>query len=234
MTSCEHTRADLSAYLDGELGDARISVVRGHLRECAACRAVARDEAALRDGLRALEPVDPPAAMWAGIQAKLAAEEVADAKQPSWRRAVARWSAGFRNLARPIALGGIVAAAAVVVAVWHHRSAEDAPVIAAVPAPVAAPADVEKDVDVAVDLTHDDARRSASYGGAITELTALAAEARPSWSDEQRTAFDARVAVLRADLAKAPDKHKAERALVRYLRNAVVRDDVAYASGGVR
>ena len=46
--------------------------MRGHLRTCDECRRVAGDEAALRDGLRALPTVDPPNRMWSGIQARLA------------------------------------------------------------------------------------------------------------------------------------------------------------------
>src|SRR5438067_6919520 len=78
--TCNDMRAKLTAYLDGELEDDRGSAVRGHLRGCQACRDAARDEAALRDGLRALPPVDPPASLWAGVQARLARAEVADAE----------------------------------------------------------------------------------------------------------------------------------------------------------
>ncbi|HET9620087.1 MAG TPA: anti-sigma factor, partial [Kofleriaceae bacterium] len=90
MITCETIQPRLTAYLDGELADDSGSEVRGHLRECAACRQVARDEAALRDGLRTLPPVDPPPSLWAGVQAQLAAAEVADAHRPPWRRALAR------------------------------------------------------------------------------------------------------------------------------------------------
>src|SRR4029077_16907560 len=92
MTTCDKLRARLTAYLDGELADDHGSVVRGHLRECAACRQVARDEAALRDGLRMLAPVAPPATLWAGVQARLAAAEVADARKSRWRHQAERWA----------------------------------------------------------------------------------------------------------------------------------------------
>src|SRR6185437_4529417 len=91
MTTCETIQPRLTAYLDGELTDEHGSVVRGHLRECASCRQMATDEAALRDGLRALPSLDPPSTLWAGVQARLAAAEVADARTPRWRHAVARW-----------------------------------------------------------------------------------------------------------------------------------------------
>src|SRR5688572_12533357 len=86
---CESVREKLTAYLDGELEGERGSAVRGHLRGCDACRQIAADEAALRDGLRALPPLDPPASLWAGVQARLAAEEVKDAERPAWGRALA-------------------------------------------------------------------------------------------------------------------------------------------------
>src|SRR5678815_4584208 len=86
--SCESIREKLTAYLDGELEGERGSAVRGHLRGCEACRQIAADEAALRDGLRALPPLDPPPSLWAGVQARLAAAEAAEARRPRWRRAV--------------------------------------------------------------------------------------------------------------------------------------------------
>ena len=52
--TCDDVRPQLTPYLDGELEDDRGSAVRGHLRGCEACRTAADEEAALRDGLRAL------------------------------------------------------------------------------------------------------------------------------------------------------------------------------------
>src|SRR5439155_27132291 len=115
MTTCKTIQPRLTAYLDGELADDHGSVVRGHLRECSACRQIARDEASLRDSLRTLAPIDPPASLWAGVQAKLAAAEVADAHAPRWRRLFARWTPSLPRLAT----GGLVAAAAVAVVYWH-------------------------------------------------------------------------------------------------------------------
>jgi anti-sigma factor RsiW len=64
---CSDARSQLTAYLDGELEGDRGSAVRGHLRGCGACRSAAAEEAALRDELRALPPLDPPASLWAGV-----------------------------------------------------------------------------------------------------------------------------------------------------------------------
>ena len=43
--TCERVRAQLTSYLDGELDGDAGTVVRGHLRTCEACRAIAADEA---------------------------------------------------------------------------------------------------------------------------------------------------------------------------------------------
>jgi putative zinc finger protein len=251
MTMCETIQPRLTAYLDGELADEHGSVVRGHLRECAACRQIARDEAALRDGLRMLPPVDPPATLWAGVQAQLAAAEVADARRPRWRRAVARWTPWVRwapNMPQLVA-GSMVAAAAVVVLTWRaHRVDESAPNRVLVmpvpqtepqhqaPAPpavaMAAPAD-----DVTADLLAEPARATASYQQAVEELMSLASAARVGWTDERKTAFDAKVAMLGDDVTHAAEgrpQQRALRVLIRYLQGAVVRDDIVLASGGTQ
>jgi anti-sigma factor RsiW len=212
MTTCKTIQPRLTAYLDGELTDERGSVVRGHLRECEGCRLLAREEAALRDGLRALPPVDPPSTLWAGVQAQLAAAEVADARAPRWRRVVARWMPAVPRFAA----GGLVAAAAVAMVYWRTHRVDDVQVAQAEP-PVG-PAVVipvprteaahAKDPgtpagDVTDDLLAEAAQTTASYGSAIEELMKLASSARAGWGDQRSAAFDARVAALRDELARA-------------------------------
>jgi anti-sigma factor RsiW len=233
---CEDFRAKLTAYLDGELEDDRGSAVRGHLRGCAACRDVARDEAALRDGLRDLPPVDPPASLWAGVQARLAAAEVADAERPAWRRALSRWL-----VPQQLVLAGVGIAALVTLVVWKTRHA-DAPTtvpapppheIAAAPPQQFAPAvqpPVKEEPDVTAELAAAPARETQSYAEAAAELLRLAGDARASWSDERKAAFDARVAELRGAIDHASEEHprqQAYRALIRYLQGAAIRDEVA-------
>ncbi len=77
--TCRDVDALVTRHVDGELDDARASALRGHLRSCAACRARVEDEALLRDSAADLAPIDPPAELWDGIQARLAEAEVADA-----------------------------------------------------------------------------------------------------------------------------------------------------------
>jgi hypothetical protein len=240
MTTCKTIQPRLTAYLDGELADDHGSVVRGHLRECAACRQVARDEAGLRDSLRALPPLDPPASLWAGVQAQLAAAEVADARAPRWRRAFARWLPSVPRLVT----GGLVAAAAVAVLYWRTHQPDEAagkPAIAdrveELPAKVLEPraeVSVSPADDVTADLLAEPARTTAAYGDAIEELMKLASEARGAWSDDRASAFDTRVAALRGAIERAAGhaQQRAQRAMIRYLQSEVVRDDVMLASRG--
>ncbi|MBA3463782.1 MAG: zf-HC2 domain-containing protein [Deltaproteobacteria bacterium] len=240
--SCTRIRTLLTGYLDGELEADDGSVVRGHLRECAACRQAATDESALRDGLRQLPPVDPPPSLWAGVQAQLAAAEVADAKRPAWRRALARWA----PVAPRFATGGLVAAAAVAVVWWRtQRTVDDAQVPAPEVAITAPSPEVEPKVvpppsspagDVTAELAGEAARTTDTYADAAEELLALATEARVQWTTEQKDAFDARVAELRGLIDRAPEGRSRQRAwgkLIKYLQGAVVRDDIALAGGGL-
>ena len=244
--TCERVRAQLTSYLDGELDGDAGTVVRGHLRSCEACRAIAADEAVLRDGLRSMPPVDPPASLWAGVQARLAAEEVAESKRPAWRRELARWQ---RLVPAPrVAIGGgLVDAAAAGVIAWKTReAAEPAQLADAKPTPVIVPpqtfapdmpkarpncTQVADAPDVSEDLELDGKRMLTAYDCAIDELLSEAANVRGEWTDTQRAAFDDQVKAMRASLAKADGKHKqrAARAMVTYLQGAVTRDQVLLA-----
>ncbi len=241
--SCDDARRDLTAYLDGELEDDRGSAVRGHLRGCEACRQAARDEAALRDGLRALPPLDPPPSLWAGVQAKLAAAEVADAEKPRWRRAVARWLAP-----QQLWLAGAGIAAIVALLVWKmHRAPETvasapppppAPAVhdqhvvisPSAPPPAPAPAPEAEAADVTADLAAAPARETTSLADSAAQLMKLAEDERATWSDDQKREFDAHVAELRAKIDHAAEgrpRQQAYRALAKYLQGAAVRDQVA-------
>jgi len=263
--SCDDIRPQLTAYLDGEVDADRGSIIRGHLRGCTACRDIARDEAALRDGLRDLPPVDPPASLWAGVQARLAAAEVADAERPRWRRAVARiagapeqalrglkWLVVPRTAASRIALGALVASAAVVLPYWRTHTVEiEGPTMTmtdwltialqrSAPMPAPAPsAPSSAGVDVSDDIAADDARKSARYDDAANELLELAKAARANWNADHQQMFDARVGKLRAEIASAKGlaRQRAQRDLVRYLQGAAIRDQVAISdksfAGGV-
>jgi hypothetical protein len=242
--SCEKFRTDLTAYLDGDLTDERGSAVRGHLRGCEDCRRAATDEAALRDGLRALPPLDPPASLWEGVQRRLAAEEVADAERPAWRRVLARWM----PRAPQLAFGAAILAAAVILIVVKTQQTEERERTVSVPVKIdpvviapsthvetPAPPAVDDDRDVTDVLASAPSRVSDDYAAAARELLPLAKEARAHWSEAQQHEFDAHVAELDRAVASAGDdraKQRSYRALIRYLQRAAIRDDVALANIG--
>jgi hypothetical protein len=242
--SCSKFRTDLTAYLEGDLPDERGSAVRGHLRGCEDCRRAAADEAALRDGLRALPPLDPPASLWAGVQQRLAAEEVADAERPTWRRMLSRWM----PKAPQLALGGAVLAGAIVLVVVRSQQTDERtravtapmkiePVVIAPSTHVepALPPVVDDDRDVSDVLASAASRLSDDYADAARELLPLAKEARARWSQAQQQEFDAHIAELDRQVSTASDeraKQRGYRALIRYLQRAAIRDDVALASTG--
>lgn len=240
--TCDDVRPQLTAYLDGELEDDRGSAVRGHLRGCEACRIAADDEAALRDGLRALPSPDVPATLWARVQAELAQAEIADAEKPRWRRALARWSPSHWVTPRFALASGAVA---VIVCVWawrytHHHDL-DAPQanlmdtvangVVVTPPPSAPPeADHHDDVAAAVAAIPQDT--SDEYAKASAELVALAQTERAKWSADQQKQFDAKLAELQHDITTADEgraRHRAYRMLIRYLERATTRDEVAFA-----
>jgi hypothetical protein len=239
--TCSDTRAKLTAYLDGDLDADRGTVVRGHLRTCAACRDIAEREAVLRDGLRALPPVDPPASLWANVQAKLAAAEVVESQRPAWRRALARWT---RSAWMPrLALAATAAGAAVVLLWWRHQPQPDVVVQTPPPspaiqvviksdsvAPLCKPTTQAEAQDVTADLDAEADRVTASYCSEAESQLAEAAKA--DWPAAERKAFDARVAELRQRLAQASEprlRHKVLRELIRYAQTARARDAVALA-----
>jgi len=238
---CERARTQLTAYLDGELDGDAGTVLRGHLRTCEACRRAASDEATLRDGLRSLEPVDPPPSLWVDVQARLAAAEVSEAQRPAWRRALARWSRAIAP--RYAVIGAMAAAATITLVMWKSRPDDDVaprtvvidnPPIKVVPdttEPKTKRVIPEAD-DVTADLALDGARSNGAYADAIDELLSEARTIRAQWSGHERDVFDDHVKTLRDDIDKAPEgtpRTKASRALVSYLQGAVTRDDVLLA-----
>ncbi len=230
--TCEDIRRQLTPYLDGELDATRGSAVRGHLRGCEACRAIAGDEAALRDGLRSLPPVDPPPSLWAGVQRKLAAAEIADADRPAWRRAFARWLRLLPSASR-IGLATVALAAAVTVLVWRAHSSHEPTVAVAPPAagvklPPAPQVDAEH--DVTADLAAEPARQTQVYADTARELLAAAGDARTRWTDDRKHTFDTKIVELQKKIDAASGerpRQTAYRELIHYLRKAASLDEVA-------
>lgn len=247
--SCDKVKAQLTAYLDGELTDDRGSAVRGHLRTCADCRDAATAEAALRDGLRELPPVDPPASLWAGVQQRLAAAEMADAERPAWRRALTRWL----PKAPQLAFGGAIAAAAIALIVIRLQRTDERertvtapvkidPVVIAHDGSATQPSvqhqpvpALDDDRDVTDVLKSAPARVTDDYAATARDLLPLAQEARVRWSEGQQKEFDSKLVALQQKVASAGTeraKQREYRTLIRFLQRAAIRDEVALASIG--
>ena len=226
--TCGDVQRDLTAYLEGELDIEGGRAVRGHLRGCAQCRGAADDESSLRDGLRALPSLDPPAELWRGIRRQLAEAEVADASRPHWRRMVAGWIRPVRG----IAVAAASVAIAISVVVWHssHRG-NTAPSVALLPSEVALDGACSSDTprDVAFALASESACVTEAYAGAAAELIRIALEQRVRWDAERRQQFDAQLGSLRHDVEVAFEgrpRQRAYRALIRFLQRVTTRDDV--------
>lgn len=122
---CADVEARLSAYLDAELSAELSSAVRGHLRACDACRALAEDHAHVIGALASLPPAEPPPALWAAVERGLAAAETVDARRSPWSLGGARLWARLRPHLVPAA--ALAAAAGLAVVVIESRRGGDAP-----------------------------------------------------------------------------------------------------------
>lgn len=235
--TCGDARADLTAYLDGELDAERGRAVRGHLRSCELCRIAAHDDGVVRDGLRALPTLDPPAQLWVGIRCQLAEAEVVDARRPRWQRVIAAWARPARGIGLALA-GGAIAVGAVV---WHaNQRQHDGPPVALVSSVTAAdsaPCASTAPRDVALDLAAETTCVTEAYAAAAAELVRIALEQRARWDDERKQLFDAELDQLRRHVEFAPEgraRQRAYRAVIRFLQRATTRDHmVAEARGGL-
>jgi len=204
MMTCRDVEPLVTAFVDGELDNGRASALRGHMRSCEACHALVEDEAAVRHAAEQLDTPEPPSSMWDGVEARLAAAEMTDARRPRmWL-----WWQGVR---RPVIAGSALAAAAALAIAWlAARRDPRTPVRTALaPAPQNAPTGAadratggrsQPTVDQA--FRRDVARAEASYRRSIEELRAIADEERAAWSDEYAAAVDARLAELDAALER--------------------------------
>lgn len=229
---CQEVERQLSTYLDGELSDHATSALRGHLRTCEACRALADAEAKLVESLRQLPALEPPPALWQAVRAQLAEQEIADARAG---RGARLWASVWRG-ARPYlpGLGGAaLAAAAAALLWWPSGKPALAPVTTAtVNPPVAAPAAASPTavVDVAATLTDEAALAEQSYREAIAELGGLIHEERATWDPGYAQRHDQRVAELEAGIARASagaERERAQRELMRYLQTSLTRAELA-------
>ena len=131
--TCRDVQRWVTGYIDGELDERRSSALRGHLRSCRDCRSCVENEAAIRDEVSQLPPVEPPATLWSGIEAGIAAAESEDAGRSRlwmvWPR--------LRSAALPAA---VVVSAAALFILWlvrdsHTPIAQQQALVSAAPPP---------------------------------------------------------------------------------------------------
>jgi anti-sigma factor RsiW len=215
-----------SAFLDGELDDARASALRGHMRQCPACTTTVRELAAIRDAAARLETLEPPPALWSAVQSRLAEAEIADAGRS---RLWFHWHA-LRPRLLPVA---VALAGAAAVALWLWRLSPEPPAAAtgnahpepvlrlatagsgdehATPLAVGAGARAEVVPGVATGVTpaipgetfwarreREIAQADARYQATLAELRALVDSERPHWPADAAARLDARLAALAAE-----------------------------------
>lgn len=217
---CADVQALASAYLDGELDNARASALRGHVRMCPDCLALVQDLATVRDTMAELEPAEPPPSLWAAVERGVAEAEMADARRSIlWLR----W-----QQVRPWLLpGAVVAAASVAVALWAlrgpapgreaHRGGElaageareqaddSASNLASGPGPAHAlvPAPAGHGVGAGEDFftrrRHELAHADQRYESVLAELRDIVAAERAQWPAHAATRFDHRMAAFDAE-----------------------------------
>ncbi len=241
--NCTSCQRQLSAYLDGELGDRDASALRGHLRTCPTCAAAADAEAELIDGLRQLPAKDPPPAMWQAIRTQLAHQEIADAEAPRsmqlWRKVMPL----LRPWLKP-ASGGLAVASAAVVLLWWAKAPEQPPVAArdavraTAPEVLVTPSDAQDApgalpvvTDVSVALADEVSMIDRSYRDAVSELVELVGETRGEWTASFARKHDDKVRELRArvdsEAVGTKAKERAWQELMRYLQTSLTRAELA-------
>ncbi len=234
MTGCRQVEPLLSELEDGTLDEARARAVRGHLLECAACRAEGEAIHKIAVAAASLGAVDPPASVWDGIAARLDDHEIAYSR----RSRLWWWWQAFR---RPLFYaGGAVAAAALVVVLYmRDRRVEVAP------APKPAPASPQALVDEALAEIE---RAESGYVSAIDDLRGIVGDEKSKWPPAMQAAFDrnladidAAVERLREAARRAPGNLQAQEALyasyrrkIDYLQEAVVRGGIPASERGAR
>jgi len=103
--TCTQLAVALDDVLDGH-DAAAAAKVDLHLAGCASCRAFAADVRAIRNAARALEPLQPPPAVWAAVHARVGAERPPREAAPLLDR-VAAWIAGW-GVIQPAAAAAVL------------------------------------------------------------------------------------------------------------------------------
>jgi anti-sigma factor RsiW len=249
--NCHRCQQQLSLYLDGDLSDDAGAMVRGHLRGCPACQQVAKQEESVRDGLRSLASVDPPAHTWQHIVERLAQHEVGLAAQP-WH--VRWWHLGKQQLLTPrvaVASALVAVCSMVLVMKWQRQTDVVLATQPAAPAALLTPSVVttveaqkpnvlgRSDLsqpargavngpvmagDVSADLATAANQRQEALQQTINELQKEIATMRPAWTTAAAQQFDQQFDALNASAASASGRQReaGHRKMVAFLQNAAI------------
>ena len=198
--NCSTCQPLLSEYIDDAVrGDER-AAIDAHLRDCAACRALAEDLTSIRATAGSLEPLIPAARVWNQLAATVAA-------QP--RRSGLQWF-GWRPVAA-MAMTVVLAAG-----LWRVGT------LLKPEGPGIAPQTAEAPVLVA------DSDPEANYTVAIARLEEVASRDRDVLDQETAGALNAGLTVIddaitesRAALQSEPDSELAQESLFAALRRKV-------------
>jgi anti-sigma factor RsiW len=200
-----------SAFIDGELDDARASALRGHLRQCPACTAAVRELGAIRDAAANLDTLEPSPALWSAVQSRLAEAEIADAGRS---RLWLHWQA-LRPRLLPAAVA-MAATASVVMWLWRLSPQADTLATAASGSPAQLLAGPEVTTGATASTTAEAGpamanetfwatrareidQTDARYTQTLAELRTLVESERPRWPADAAARLDARLAALTAE-----------------------------------
>ena len=205
---CKDIRRLESAYVDGELESEQTDAYRSHLRTCTACRQATTDLALLVDLTAQLEPVEPPARLWAAIKSELrtgAAQTSIQTsinspeQQPSSPQAPARWLTAWLRPRFLLPVGAVAAAAALIL-VWSLGDEPDRRTQLAAAQPDAPTRElIAQRASESGHTTHTEALtgelRAADqqYASTIAELREMIDEERDTWTSATNTAYERRM-----------------------------------------
>jgi hypothetical protein len=228
---CREVEPLLSPWLDGELDESRDRAVRAHLRSCPACAERAEELRQIQGAAAALAPHEPPADLWARVEARLAREE--EPARPRWWWWLQAWR-------RPLLLGsaGLAAvAAAVILTVALRRPSPSAPQAAGLTRALHAiwqgarahlPRPAVSEDDLMAAAIDEVSRAEGDLRAAVADLRQAVAVERPRWRpgvarafDENLAAIDAAVERQREACRREPGNVAAQDALVASYRREI-------------
>lgn len=74
--TCEHFEERLADYMEGDVHSAERALLDAHAASCAACSALVADLRKIVAEAATMPPIEPPRAVWAGIESRIAADVV--------------------------------------------------------------------------------------------------------------------------------------------------------------